>query len=282
LLTLSRSVTRGAVGKEPLPPAFASWEAQSMRFRRASVSMLFGESGSHKTRIVLNALVNMKVPTLAFSTDSDQDTVASRLLAIATRTPTDTTEQWLRTDPEQCERHLKAFDFLAWDFMPDPSMDDVWLSAYAYTEVNGRWPDQIVVDIASDIGHDTGDEWGSLRDLLRQSKVLARETGAHVLLVHHASDSSATKKPCPRKGDMHGKVSAIPELIISCGLTDAGQLHVAAVKNRHAKADKNADNHFPMQLDAATSYVGDYVHNPYGAGSYEHSRADDEGDWGWK
>ena len=61
---------------------------------------------------------------------------------------------------------------------------------------------------------------------------------------------------------MHGKVAKLPEVIISCGLTQAGELHVACVKNRHAKADANADNHFPMQLDAATSYVGDYVHVP--------------------
>ncbi|MFI6103085.1 hypothetical protein [Streptomyces sp. NPDC051310] len=55
------------------------------------------------------ALVNMRVPTPTFSTDNDQDTAASRLLAIASR---------------------------------------------------------IVVDIASDIGHDTEDEWGSLWDLI--------------------------------------------------------------------------------------------------------------------
>jgi hypothetical protein len=222
--------------------------------------MLFGQSGSHKTRIVLNAVLNMKVPTLAFSTDSDQDTVASRLLAITTRTPTETTEQWLRTESAKCAELLGQFDFLKWDFRPDPTMDDVWLGAYAWHEVEGRWPDQIIVDIASDVGHDTGgDEWANLRDLLRQSKVLARETGAHVLLVHHASDSERTKRPCPRKGDMQGKVSALPEVIVTCGMTGSGDLHVACVKNRHAKADADANNHFPMTLDAATSFIGDYV-----------------------
>jgi hypothetical protein len=260
MLTLSRSVKRGAVGKEPLPPAFASWESRAIRFRRASVSMLLGQSGSHKTRIVLNAMLNMKVPTLAFSTDSDQDTVASRLLAITTGTPTEATEQWLRTEPDKCAAHLAQLDYLKWDFRPDPTMDDVWLGTYAYHEVEGRWPEQIVVDIASDVGHDAGgDEWGNLRDLLRQSKVLARETGAHVLLVHHASDSERTKRPCPRKGDMQGKVSALPEVIITCGLTMTGDLHVACVKNRHAKADADANNHFPMALNAETSYVGDYM-----------------------
>lgn len=277
MLTLSRSVTRGAVGKEPLPPAFTSWDKEGIRFRRASMSMLFGQSGSHKTRIVLNAIINMGVPTLAFSTDSDQDTVASRLLAISTRTPTETTESWLRTDPARCELHLAKYDFIKWDFHPNPSLDDVWLSVYAYHEMEGSWPAQIVIDIASDIGHDTGDEWGSLRDLLRQGKVLARETEAHVLLVHHASDSERVKQPCPRKADMQGKVSALPEVIITCGMTPSGDLHVACVKNRHAPANANADNHFAMTLDAATSYVGDYVNVPR---SLQYSGGWGGEDWG--
>lgn len=249
---------RGAIGKEPLPPAFMSWESRSIRLRRASVSLLFGESGSHKTRIILNALVNMKVPTLAFSTDSDSDTVASRLLAIATGTPTDTTEGWLRTEPDRCEEHLRQYDFIKWDFTPSPSMDDIWLSTYAYHEAEGRWPEQIVIDIASDVGHDTGDEWGSLRDLMRQTKVLARETDAHVLLVHHASDSERTKKPCPRKRDLEGKVSKLPEVIISCGIQNDA-LYVACVKNRHAKADPEAERPFRMALDAGRSHVGDHI-----------------------
>lgn len=273
--TLSRSVTRGAIGKEPLPPAFASWESRGIKFRRASVSMLAGLPGSHKTRIMLNALVNMKTSTLAFSTDSDMDTVASRLLAINTRTATSITEEWLRTEPAKCKQLLSQYDFLRWEFRPDPSLDDVWLSAYAYHEAEGRYPEQIVVDIASDIGHDTGDEWGSLRDLMRQSKVLARETGAHVLLVHHCADSERTKRPCPRRSDIHGKIAAIPELIVTCGLTNTGDLHVAVVKNRHAKADADANNHFPMTLDAATSFVGDFVSMP-------HSYAGWDGEEGWE
>jgi hypothetical protein len=276
MLTLSRSVTRGVVGNEPLPPAFASWARQGIRFRRASVSMLAGVPGSHKTRIMLNAVTNMKIPTFVFSTDSDADTVMSRLLALNTRTPTETTEQWLRQDPERVKRVLKAYDDLGfgWCFKPDPSIEDVWEELNAYHEAEGRWPEQIVVDIASDVSHDTGDEWGSLRDLLRESKIIARETGAHLLLVHHAADSEKTKKPCPRRSDIHGKVNQIPEVIVTCGVTNTGDLHVACVKNRHARADINADNHFPMTLDAATSYVGDYVHQP-AFGGWQHYQEDE-------
>lgn len=226
--------------------------------------MLAGTPGSHKTRIMLNAVVNMRSPTLVFSTDSGEDTVSSRLLAKATSTPTSVTEGWLRTEPVKCARLLEQYDFLRWDFRPDPTLDDIWHGLYAYHETEGRYPEQTVVDIASDVGHDTGDEWGSLRDLMRQAKVLARETGTHLLLVHHAADSERTKRPCPRRSDIHGKVAAIPELIITCGMTNSGDLHVACVKNRHAKADADANNHFPMTLNAETSMVSDYISQPHG------------------
>ncbi|CAL9367596.1 hypothetical protein SUDANB43_00788 [Streptomyces sp. enrichment culture] len=269
MLTLSRSVTRNSSGKEPLPPAFASWQSRGIKFRRASVSLLAGIPGSHKTRIMLNAVVNMGVPTLAFSTDSDQDTVSSRLLAKASGHPTTVTEGWLRSEPAKCASILAQYDFIRWDFRPDPTLDDIWHGLYAYHETEGRYPDQTVIDIASDVGHDTGDEWGSLRDLMRQAKVIARETGTHLLLVHHAADSERTKKPCPRRADIHGKINAIPELIITCGMTNTGDLHVACVKNRHAKSDPDANNHFPMNLNAETSLVSDYVSQPHAyAGSW--------------
>lgn len=263
MLTLSRSVTREASGGEPLASPFSSWASRGARPRRASVSMLAGIPGSMKTMIVLNAIVNMREPTLMFSTDSSLETVRARLLAIASGRPTEETESWAYSQPAKAAELLAQYDFVRFDFQPDPSLDDVWYSTQAYAEMHGRWPAQIVVDIASDIGHDTGDEWGSLRDLLRQSKVLARETGAHVWLVHHASDSQSTKKPCPRRSDIAGKVAQIPELILTCGMDDQMRLNVAVVKNRWAKADKDANNHFVMELHAERAFVGDHTELPY-------------------
>lgn len=157
-------------------------------------------------------------------------------------------------------------------------MDDVWNSTYAYLERWGEWPEQILIDICSDIGHEAGDEWSTLRDLMRQSKVLARDTGAHVLLVHHASDSPGTKRPCPRRSDIHGKIAAIPEVIVTLGIDFRGDLHAACVKNRRAKADADADNHFVMALDAACSWVGDWVPMPF---ALTHTTQTEEGEW-WK
>ncbi|NJP50064.1 hypothetical protein HCJ93_08260 [Streptomyces sp. SBST2-5] len=238
--------------------------------------MLAGVPGTHKTRIMLNAVVNMGVSTLAFSTDSDQDTISSRLLARATGTPTSVTEEWLRTEPDKCARLLAQYDFIRWDFRPDPTMDDIWLGLYAYHETEGRYPDQTVIDIASDVGHDAGDEWASLRDLMRQAKVIARETGTHLWLVHHCSDSPNTKRPCPRRSDIHGKVAAIPELIVTVGMDNSGGLYAAPVKNRHAKASADAEIRIPMTLNAETSYVGDYVPQTPAYGGWSAG----EEDWG--
>jgi hypothetical protein len=58
-------------------------------------------------------------------------------------------------------------------------------------------------------------------------------------------------------------VAAIPELIVTCGMTDNGELHVASVKNRHARADKDANNHFRMELHAERAFVGDHIHVPH-------------------
>lgn len=260
--TLSRSVGRNEAAAEPLPMPFTSWLERGIRFRRSSVSMIAGLPASFKTMLTLNLMVGMKVPTLAFNTDSSLETVRARLLALASNRPTEETESWAYSQPAKAAELLQRYDFLKFDFRPNPELNDIWFETYAYAEVHGRWPEQISIDIISDVAHESGDEWATLRELLRQSKVLARDTGAHVLLVHHASDSPQTKRPCPRRSDIHGKVAAIPEVIITCGMDDQGRLNAACVKNRHAKADKDANAHFPMDLHAERAFVGDYTHIP--------------------
>lgn len=270
---LSRLVKQGAVGEEPLPPAFPSWTERGMRIRRASVHLWSGPSGSFKTTVILNAILNMGVTTVVYSTDSDEATVASRILGILTHTPTAHTEEWLRPNSPHLERAAKTLagvDFLRWDFAASPSLDDVWLGLYAYATMEGCWPDQVVIDIASDIGHDTGDEWGSLRDLLRQSKVIARETRAAVHLVHHTTDNftPSLEHPVPSKREVMGKVSAIPVLMVNFGPGSDGEIPAACVKNRHAKADPLARDWFRMKVDPSTAYVTDWVplpdHQPVG------------------
>lgn len=236
-----------------------------MRIRRSSVHLWSGPSASFKTMAVLNAIVNMKVSTAVFSTDSDDNTIASRLLGILTRTPIEQTEEWLKPTSEHLARAsqlLAPLDHILWDFSPNPTLDDVWNGVYAYGMVEGAWPQQVVIDIVSDVflrGHES--EWAMLKELMREAKVLARTTGAAVHLVHHATDGwkPTAERPVPSRGDVLGKLSAIPVLMVNFAPGGEDEILAACVKNRFAKCDASGKDYFRMRVDAACGYVGDWV-----------------------
>lgn len=262
---LSRLVKKGAVGLEPLPPPFASWEAERIRIRRSSVHVWAGPSASFKTMTMMNAIMNMKVPTVYFSTDSDDSTMASRMLGIVTGTPSETCEGWLNPNSSHLARAaelLAAHDYIRWDFSPSLSLDDIWNGTYAYATIEGCWPDQIVVDIVSDVfldGHK--DEWAMLKELMRQGKILARETGAAVHLVHHVSDAwrPTAERPVPSKADVLGKISGIPVLMMNFAPGADGEILAACVKNRFAKCDPSGRTFIRMAVNPETAKVSDYI-----------------------
>lgn len=273
--TLSKLVRRGSVAPPPLPPMYPSWGSQGWLLRQQSVQMIAGVPGTYKTMVLLNGLVNMRVPTLAFSNDSDDATIAHRLLGIATGVPCEQTEDWLRTDPQRCYEVLQQYDFLQWQFMPSPSLDDIWLETYAYGERYGMWPQLIVVDILGDVSHEGSDEWSALREVMRQAKVLARETKASVLLIHHCSDGTKGD-PCPSRASVMGKVSAHPTLMLTLGKDADDRLHVACVKARHAASDATGRKAIPMAVTPENARVRDYT-GTLGFIPQQHA----EGEW-WK
>lgn len=255
---LSRAVTRGAVGVDPLPAPFASWAERRIRFYPKNVHMIAGRPGSYKTTVALNAIINMGLPTLGFSNDSDDLTVAARLLAISTGRTTEDTENWINTDPAGAGVALQRFDFLRWNFLPNPDLNDVWHETYAYAETHGVWPRIILIDILKNVSAEFGDEWASLREVMIQSLVLARETEAAVILVHHASDG-ARGRPVPTRADVMGKVGALPAVMVNVGMDDANDLWVAGVKVRKAKSDPEAKDPFRMTVKPECAQVTDYV-----------------------
>lgn len=262
---LSRLVKQGVVGHEPLPAAFPSWDERGWRIRRSSVHLWAGPSASFKTMALINAIMNMRVTTFAYSTDSDSNTVASRMLGILTKTPVADTEEWLKPNSVHLERAselLKPYDFIRWDFAPNPTLDDIWHGLYAYATTEGAWPQQVIIDIASDIfleGHK--DDWSMLKALMREGKVLARETGAAVHLVHHTTDAwkPTIERPVPSRGDVLGKLSAIPVLMINFAPGRDGEILTACVKNRFAKCDPSGAEYHRLRVDAATGTVSDWV-----------------------
>lgn len=269
---LSRAVTKGAVGVEPLPAPFASWAERGIRLYPKNVHMIAGKPGSYKTMVALNAIVNMGLPTLGFSNDSDDLTVAGRLLAIASGKESTAMEEWISEAPQAAAQALQRFDFIQWNFSVPLHLDSVWLELYAYHEVNGVWPKVILIDVLKHVVLDGLDEWGLLREVMVQSTAIARETEAAVLLVHHCTDG-AKGYPVPSRQDVMGKVSGVPAVMVNIGMDNDGGIWAAGVKVRKGKSDPDAKNPFRMSVDPATSRVTDYIPMPAYAGA--------EGQW-WK
>jgi hypothetical protein len=81
---------------------------------------------------------------------------------------------------------------------------------------------------------------------------MAREYESAFVVLHHVSENEKMSKPnypAPRKALM-GKVSALPELVLSVALDGiANAYRVAVVKNRHGKADPTAENYVTLSVE---------------------------------
>jgi RecA-family ATPase len=125
-----------------------------------------------------------------------------------------------------------------------------------YRELHGADPELVVVDNAVDITHEQGDEFGSLRSLMREVKWWARETGAAFLILHHTSEQYSGN-PCPPRSSLHGKISQIPSLVLTLGADQPGLMAVAPVKNRYGPADATGSTALWMDYTPATMSIKD-------------------------
>lgn len=228
-----------------------------------SVHLFAGAAGTYKSMVTLGAVVNMAVPTLIFSTDSDDLTQASRLLSITTGRKTADTRMLALRNPEAASRILRErYGHIKWSFETDLDGDGLWNTLYAYVIRHGQYPKLIVVDILSDVIFESAEsEWAALRVAMKQLNVVARETEAAVILVHHVTEGAKTSdmNPCPGRDAIMGKDMRHPVLVVTFGKDSYGDLHAACVKLRHGTADATGRTSFRMAVDPETAKVSDWI-----------------------
>lgn len=248
--TLHRTVKRGVSNGEPLPSPWPIFEAKKMTFRRGSISMIAGPPGSMKTVLTLNIVRKMgsNVPTLYHSSDSDDFTMASRTLSMATGVVTDDAELQVMAQQQAAYEALKTYDHIRWSFKSSPTLDHMWQEAEAFREIKGTYPHHTVIDIMMDIDFEGAGEqnyWALMAEL----KTMAREQQTAVTVVHHTSESVKGGSPPPRSAIM-GKANQLPTLILTLwGDAHAGRLDVATVKNRFGPQDAMAKKFFHMDAN---------------------------------
>lgn len=259
--TLHRSVARGVSAGEPLPSPLSIFEQNKISFRRGSIQMIAGPPGSMKTVLILNLvrLMGSKVPTLYHSSDSDDFTVATRVIAMQTGMSTDEAELMVLTQPALAQAALKDFSFVKWNFHAAPTLQQMYDEAEAYKEIHGEYPHHTIVDILMDVDYEGASEqnyWA----LMSEFKVMAREMNTSLTIIHHTSESAKGGSPPPRSAIM-GKANQLPTTILTLwGDSMKGTLDVAVVKNRFGPQSAMADNWFTLKADPGVCFIEEMPH----------------------
>jgi len=190
--------------------------------------------------------------------DSHESTMAIRALSMATGISQSEVENRMVSDPEWASALLKEHvGHIKWMFDASPTLKDLEDQINVYRELQGDNPALIVVDNAVDVTHDSGDEFSSLRSLMREVKWWSRDTGAAFLILHHTSEGYEGY-PCPPRAALHGKIAQVPSLIVTLSSSQPGLMAAAAVKNRYGPADATGKTAVWMDYAPETMMLKDY------------------------
>lgn len=220
--------------------------------------MVAGPPGAGKSTVALAIALKSRVPTLYASMDSHESTMAIRALSMATGISQSEVENRMVSDPEWASALLKEHvGHIKWMFDASPTLKDLEDQINVYRELQGDNPALIVVDNAVDVTHDSGDEFSSLRSLMREVKWWSRDTGAAFLILHHTSEGYEGY-PCPPRAALHGKIAQVPSLIVTLSSSQPGLMAAAAVKNRYGPADATGKTAVWMDYAPETMMLKDY------------------------
>lgn len=234
------------VGKagEPLPSPFTDLEDQGVHFRRGQITLVAAAPGKGKSVLAMRLAthaVQEGLTALYVSADTDAVTMRNRVAASLTTHPVATVEEAYHNDAgEFYDDALQEVNDLRWSFLPQPSTVDVEQHLLAYAAVYGSWPDVVVVDNLSNLYVGESEGTSGLERAMDYLHSMARYTGSAVVVLHHLTgDYDDGNQPAPLSA-LRGKVSKIPETILTLFSAGEGVMGVCPVKNRTGKADATA------------------------------------------
>lgn len=257
--TLVRSVGRASIGGEPLPSCFKAFETNKIIIRRSEVSMFAGAPGAGKSTLALALALKTNVPTLYISADTNAHTMAMRLASMISGKSQSDVEYKLNTDVGWTKAILQKGSHIVWSFESAPTLEDIVEEVQAFEELWGCSPSMIVLDNLMDVATDGGEEFASMRAIMKELKYLARATNAAIVVLHHTSEA-VPGNPCQPRSAIQGKVSQLPALICTLG-TVGTSMGVASVKNRYGRADQNGTLMTWLAFNPEYMYIEDIPEN---------------------
>lgn len=233
-----------------LPTVFPPLESHGIRARLGTATFIIGPAGSFKTGFAMAYVLSLGLSTLYVSADAEDFETVERAAAWLTGAPmSEVTKDYARF-----EAALGQLSNIRFCYDSSPTYDDLALEIAAFAEVEGRFPEVIVIDTLMKVVGESEDEWAAMRSTAQVVHEITHITGASVFVLHHASDDRVdTTKPAPRN-KMQGKVSQLPKAIWSLAL-DGDQLHVAQLKSKWGREDPSGYTYATLYVDAARNRV---------------------------
>lgn len=253
--SLHRAVRAGNKIAATLPTVYTSLAARQINLRRGEVSLVAGQPGAGKSTLALHWAWKAKVPCLYFSADTHEHTMALRLASMITDVDQSQLEPMME-DSQWAADVLAQAKHIRWCFESAPSLADIELEMEAFNELYGEPPQLVVVDNLLDCTHSDGDEWASMRSLLRELKWQARHSSSAFLCLHHTSEG-VPGNPAPPRNAIQGKVAQTPALILTVTNSNPGFLGICSVKNRYGPSDPAGAAVTWLVYEPARMYIAD-------------------------
>jgi hypothetical protein len=213
--------------------------------------MIAAQPNGFKSALALWYCVTHNLPTLFFSADTDDFTTICRAAAMLTGRLVDEVEAMAQSDGRALvEEALGGLDNIRFCFDPTPSLDDIDMEMRAFTEMWGEPPHLVVIDSLYNMQAESDSEWGGLRDISKAVHHMARNTEAAFWILHHVSENDSKPGVPPSRRAILGKISQIPELIITlAAVPAAGLVHISCVKNRQGMHDATGEDYVTAWVD---------------------------------
>jgi hypothetical protein len=213
--------------------------------------MIAAGSNGGKSSIAMSIALDLGLPTLYESPDTDDWTMAIRVLAHNTGHPQSYIRACLEPGvarPDELDVALLDASHVHFSF-DSYTTEEIKIDVAAYGVIHGCYPPLMVVDNLRNIARGGENDYSAQRQALDELDALAQSTGAHIMVLHHTTgqyDDGA--RPIPLSG-LENKVSKYPAQILTMFREDDNSRTFSVVKNRTGRAEPSGSLRVKLRFD---------------------------------
>ena len=259
MLSLAQSARRVGELGNPLPDVYGCLKKFRVTLRRGSTSLIVAAPGVGKTTLALDWVRRLSVPTLYVCIDTAEQDAAARAVSQLTGRLLSEVEGDLSYFAEEL---ASGFPSVRWYFGLSPTIEEIEMEVKAFGELFGTFPELIVVDNLTSVDLEAEFNFASVRDAFRRLNDTARMTGAHVMVLHHATGEYENgDKPIPLSG-IEYKVGKLADLVLT-GTRSGSELRLSPAKNRGGLADATGQEHVTLYAELSKMLISETFPHGY-------------------